>query len=368
MELRPPSLLKRLRIPFQNDAFWKAQAVPYQSRLLHLCLCFAMFGFPLAFAEDQAPSRLVESNATTLNVLFIGNSYTARHNLAQVVKAMVEVSSEDISFNPTQVIYGGRTLKDHWRLGTQHILNRHLVAREDVAVTIADLKTASDTDRDYKYSSSALKRMKDLIQEIDGGTFDRTKWDLVVLQSYRDDLDGEESLYMKFAPRFAELAKAQGARVLLYETTPTTQNQFPMAQYQDSTPVIEKTKHIAKLADRIDALVAPMSYVALQAQLANPEVTLRFENDAHLNQTMAYLTACTMYAALFDRSPQGIAVDSITDIRYLNNDATTLKDRDGKPIKKVFTPQEQAFLQSTAWKALQAFITQYRVRERVGSD
>ncbi|WP_146395256.1 hypothetical protein [Planctomycetes bacterium CA13] len=300
----------------------------------------------------QEPSN---ANPKTLHVLFIGNSYTARHNLAQVVKAMSEAANAELSFLPTQVIYGGQTLKAHWRLGTQHIINRHCVNREQVAATIAELKTASEEDPTFKHASGGLTRMRSLLQEIENGTLDRTKWDLVVLQSYRDDLQGAQSSYMRFAPKFAELAKAQDARVLLYETTPSTQNQFPITQHQEPSAVLEKARQIAKLATQIDASVAPMSYVALQCQTSNPQVTLRFENDPHLNQTMAYLTACTIYAAIYDRSPEGVAIDSVTDIRFLNNDRDSGKDRDGKPIKKVFSKQEQAFLQTTAWRALQEF-------------
>ena len=77
---------------------------------------------------------------------------------------------------------------------------------------------------------------------------------------------------------------------------------------------------------------------------------------------MAYLTACTMYAAIFDRSPEGLAVDSITDIRFLDDDRGSGKDRDGKSIKKVFSEQERTFLQATAWKALQDFRTTFQSR------
>jgi hypothetical protein len=268
---------------------------------------------------------------------------------------MAEAADPELSFHPTQVIYGGRTLQDHWRLGTQHIVNRYRVTADEVKQTIAELESAVAQNHKDKYAASGLKQMQTLLAAIEQDKIERTKWDLVVLQSYRDDLDGNQSLYMQFAPRFTALAKSQGSRVLLYETTPTTQNQFPIARQQDATPVLRKAKAIAQLARQTDSLVAPMSYVALRCQTDNPEVTLRFENDAHLNQTMAYLTACTIYAAIFDRTPQGLPVNAVTDIRFLNNDRSGGKDRDGKPIKKVFTAQQQAFLQSTAWKALQEF-------------
>ena len=84
-----------------------------------------------------------------------------------------------------------------------------------------------------------------------------------------------------------------------------------------------------------------------QIQTARPDLPLRFVNDAHLNHTMAYLTACTFYAALFDRSPEGVPVDTITDIRVLD-DAHKDKDRDGGPIAHTFSAKDRADLQRIA--------------------
>ena len=53
------------------------------------------------------------AEAEKLNVLFIGNSYTARHKLANVVKAMAEAGNPGLTVDITQVIYGGRRLVDH---------------------------------------------------------------------------------------------------------------------------------------------------------------------------------------------------------------------------------------------------------------
>jgi hypothetical protein len=94
--------------------------------------------------------------------------------------------------------------------------------------------------------------------------------------------------------------------VILYETTPTTQNAEPLTE-ADRKPVITKTKSIAAMANRIDAKVAPTAVVAYRCQTQRPDLPLRFVNDAHLNQTMAYLTACTVYAAVFDKSRAGLA-------------------------------------------------------------
>lgn len=286
----------------------------------------------------------------TLNVLFIGNSYTARHNLSQVVKQMAEAGNPGLTFNPTTVIYGGRRLVDHWNLGSQNFVKLHALTRAEEEQTIAKLTEAASNPKN-RYAKAALSRHKKLLKELEDA---RTKWDVVVLQSYRDDLQGKDSLYAKYAPKFAELAKAQGARVILYETTPHTQNAKALTTAPDAEAVMKKAKAIAGLAKQIDASAAPMSLAGLKCQTERPDLTLRFINDAHLNQTMAYLTACCLYAALFDKSPEGLPVDSITDIRFFNNKERD-KDRDGNPIQKTFSEKDRADLQRIAWESYQQF-------------
>jgi hypothetical protein len=174
-----------------------------------------------------------------------------------------------------------------------------------------------------------------------------------VLQSYRDDLEGDKSLYVQYAPKFAELIKAQGGRVVLYETTPTTQNSKPLTTPPDAAKVTEKARVIAALARRIDAIVVPMSVVALRCQTIRPDLTLRYVKDSHLNQTMGYLTACTFYAALFNRSPEGLTIDTVDDSRAKGGKPAL--DPDGGPLKRTFSAKDRADLQRIAWEGLQQF-------------
>jgi hypothetical protein len=307
----------------------------------------------VVLALPVAACLSVSAEPKVLNVLFIGNSYTARHNLVKVVKELAEVGDPDLTFNPTSVIYGGRRLVDHWRLGSQNVVNLHALKREDVEASIASLEAGLKKDPKDSYAKSALTRNRELLKETGKS---HSKWDVIVLQSYRDDLEGDKSLYAQYAPRFAELAKAQGARVILYETTPTTQNAEPLEAALARESVVEKANAIARLADRVGAGVAPMSLVGLRCQTERPDFTLRFVNDAHLNQTMAYLSACAIYAAIFEKTPVGLPVDSITDIRYFNNDPKQKdKDRDGKPIRREFSPRDRADLQRIAWEGWTEF-------------
>ena len=303
----------------------------------------------LLVAGGATPLRAAD--ARELNVLFIGNSYTARHRLAQIVKAMAEERDPGLSFSVTTVIYGGRRLVDHWRLGTANYVRLASLTVEEEKQTVASLERMVAENPEDKHAKGALRRHRPLLGTLGAP---RKKWDIVVLQSYRDDLKGDTSLYAAYAPRFAELIKAQGGRVILYETTPKTQNARPLTAPPDPGPVLAKATSIARLAKRVGAAVAPMSLIGLRCQTERPDLPLRFVNDAHLNHTMAYLTACALYAAMFDRSPQGLSVDTVTDIRFLDKDNRD-KDRDGKPITRTFSAEDRADLQRIAWQSCRQF-------------
>ncbi len=286
----------------------------------------------------------------TLNVLFIGNSFTACHDLSQVVKAMAEAGDPKLSFDVTTVLYGGRRLVDHWRLGTANFVRISSLTAEEEQATVKALEAMLAKDPQDKYAAAALRRHQDLSKTLEHR---RKKWDLVVLQSYRDDLEGDKSLYSEYAPQFAALIKAQGGRVVLYETTPTTQNAKPLTAPPDPKLVVEKAKAIAALAKRIDAIVVPMSVVAQHCQTVRPDLTLRYVKDGHLNQNMGYLTACTFYAALFHRSPVGLPIDTVNERRM--KDGKPALDPDGGPLKRTFSARDRADLQRIAWEGLQQF-------------
>ena len=68
---------------------------------------------------------------------------------------------------------------------------------------------------------------------------------------------------------------------------------------------------------------------------------------------MAYLTACTFYGALFDRSPEGLALSAVTDTRSMDKHRD--QDRDGGPLTKTFSEKDRAELQRLAWEGLKKF-------------
>jgi hypothetical protein len=313
-------------------------------RLATFVLALGALLQPLAAASAGVPA-----SPRTLHVLFLGNSFTNRHTLARIIKDMAEAGNPNLKFEYVSVIYAGKTLADHWKFASQNYVQIATLTAEEQARTIASLTAFAVQEPQNGALKSALTRHTTLAKNLEG---QRQRWDVVVLQSYKDDGDGDQSSYCQYAPKFAALAKAAGARVVLYETTPNTQNERPLTSPPDPAPVVAKARVLAGLARRIGATVVPMSSVALRCQATQPQFTLRYLNDAHPNQTMAYLTACTFYGVLFDRSPAGQTVDTVTETRSGNKPD---QDPDGNPLTRKFSAQERAQLQQAAWDGLQWF-------------
>ena len=97
-----------------------------------------------------------------------------------------------------------------------------------------------------------------------------------------------------------------------------------------------------------------MSTVALRCQTVRPDLTLRYVKDSHLNQTMGYLTACAFYAALFNRSPEGLPIDAV-NANMRSKDGQPAQAPDGGPLQRTFAAKDRADLQRIALEGLQQF-------------
>jgi hypothetical protein len=283
----------------------------------------------------------------TLRLLFIGNSFTHRGGMPRVVKELAEAGHPGLRLE--YIAYGGSgaRLEGHWRGRTQHLVSIAGMTAEERQAAVQSLRDALAKDPDDA-RAKALLRQHGRLQQLGA---EPGKWDFVALQSYGDD-HGDAASYAEYAEKFAKVIKAQGGRTLLYETaTGGIMNAKPLTAPPEADAVLAKAKVIAALADRLDAAVAPMSLVALRCQTVRPDLTLRWVNDGHPNQTMGYLTACTFYAAMFERSPEGLPVDSVTDIKAFGEG----RDADGGPLVRTFSPKDRTDLQRIAWEGFRQF-------------
>jgi hypothetical protein len=192
----------------------------------------------------------------SLNVLFIGNSFTARNDLPGLIAGLAEASGHHLQHQLIPV--GGASLRTHWNKG---------------------------------YAQNRIKE---------------DHFDYVVLQE-------QSTLPVKNATRMHEnvrlfdgVIRAAGARTALYMTwarqhVPETQRAI--------------TEAYESIGSEIGATVVPVG-VAWETFLARCKSPILHDKDkSHPTLAGSYLAACVFYAVMFAGSPTdlGVGVDGLSD-------------------------------------------------------
>jgi hypothetical protein len=220
-------------------------------------------------AQDAAAS----AQSPAERVLFVGNSHTGRHGgLDWLIENFVAAEDAPRSFDGEAMTEGGVTLEYHWNNGAREAIRR-------------------------------------------GG------YDTVVLQGY---LPGAETLnaepFLEHARLLHHEAAHAGSATVFFMTWPRGFN-----DWSDIDDVIEAHRIVEA---ELGATVAPAAYAFELAQAERPEVELVSKDKVHATWEGAYLAAATVYATLFDRSPEGL------------------------PYSFGVSADDAAFLQRIAWQAL----------------
>lgn len=205
-------------------------------------------------------------------------------------------------------------------------------------------------ENDHEVIPVAIKRHQ---KWIDNRSSFPAAWDYVVLQSWQDVTDNPEAGYMKYATKFADLAKKQNTTPILYLSAPYSLNAMPVDEPIEAERALNDVRIAFELAKNTGALVVPVPLAVYRLQKAGAAITLRYENDYHPNQYCAYLTACLVYAAVFNKSPEGLELSEVVETT-INRDNPGF-DPDGGSLKRVFTNAERLLLQRTAWETMEAF-------------
>jgi len=192
-------------------------------------------------------------------ILFIGNSFTARNNLPDLLKSLTSAGEKN-TIEHELISAGGASLRMHLNKG------------------------------------EAEQRMKD------------SSWDYVVLQE-------QSTLPIKNGQRaienirdFDACIKSANAQTVLYMTwarqdAPETQDAL--------------TQVYTQAGDELNALVAPVGLAWQHCLKKNPDLVLHDKDKSHPNLAGSYLAACTLYATLFigrSRSIPSIEIDLDEDL------------------------------------------------------
>jgi hypothetical protein len=220
-----------------------------------------------------ADARPFNANSS-LNALFIGNSFTARNDLPGLIAMLAEAGRQRLDHR--LISAGGASLRMHWNKG-------------------------------------------EALRAIQGGGYDH-----VVLQE-------QSTLPIKNAKRFHEnvrlfdqAIRSAGSKTALYMTW--ARKHTPQAQ--DAI-----TDAYNAIGRELDATVVPVGAVWRRFLREHPGVPLHDEDQSHPTLAGSYLAACVFYGVLFGQSPVGIeaGVEGLSreDVERLERAAWPLPSHDG---------------------------------------
>jgi hypothetical protein len=189
-------------------------------------------------------------DATLIRILFIGNSYTARHQLPRLVADLAATADASLRIEPVAIVAGGASLRRHWNAG---------LAQETLA---------------------------------------KSAWDFVVLQEQSTLPVKNKARYHDNVRLFAGEVANHGAALVLYLTW---ERQGAITQSQIDRAVEE-------IAAETGARVVPVGPAWQRAMRECPQVPLYLDDGSHPTEAGAYLAACMFVVALFGLRPVGFDV------------------------------------------------------------
>jgi tetratricopeptide (TPR) repeat protein len=193
----------------------------------------------------------------TLKVLFIGSSHTARGDVPGVVAQLSNSAPADRPrIAASDFIRLGTTIAMFWALGDSPEFTRGVIAADP--------------------------------------------WDVVVFENFYT-LRTEESL--KYAQLFSDAIKARGARVVIYETPNGRDRPYPETfdNYHQSSLAMSKAIN-APLAAAVPAWMKHLG----QTKPTPEQLAELYDDGIHASATGAYISACSIYAAITGTSPVGL--------------------------------------------------------------
>jgi hypothetical protein len=241
---------------------------------IRTCLTVALAGTMIGGgAISAAAGKVPAPEQSPQKVLFIGNSHTARHG------------------------------------GLDWLIGNMVGAEPEPRAYEAASRTASGVTLEYHYLNDA----RDAIRSGD--------YDTVVLQGY---LPGSATRsadpFMEYARLLNEVVQDSGAQTVFFMTWP--QGRYDWADLDDFVAAHRQ------ISAELGAQVAPVGVAFEMATTERPDIELISDDDVHATWEGAYLAAATVYATLFDQSPEGL------------------------PYSFGMSPDDAEFLQMIAWQAV----------------
>jgi hypothetical protein len=199
------------------------------------------------------------SATTSLEVLFIGNSFTYFNNLGDVLAGIAASLPSGPAIHPTLLVGGGMTLQWHYATGKP---------------------------------AAALKSQH---------------WDYVVLQEQSALGGGSEGGESRLSPPsiFHQSVRKLVPDIRAVKATPLLLMTWARREHAEEQALL--TDAYLSIARELNVQVAPSGLAWQEARTRWPELSLHVEDGSHPNPAGTYLTACVLYAAITGRDPHGAA-------------------------------------------------------------
>jgi len=339
--------------------------IPFWKHLRSDLLCTALF---LIVCPAWSADPLAGTSATKseLNVLFIGNSMTWFCNMPRTVAELAERMDPPVQVHVVLAVGACNTLaKPHVQEGS--------TARKAIAGDVGACLQAKTAEVTWLRKTIAagptnampeadLVRLQGDIKALEG----KPKWDVVVIQPWgSEDVKDQAAFAANVRILQDDIAKSSpGARVVIY-MDPTHRMESARQEKNVREVVLPAYRQLA-VNNKVE--VAPAALTGQLICRERPDYWLKIKklpNDAHHGLYGAYAVACTIFATIFDRSPEGLAVKRMEAHYQVGGKR---KDANGKKIPvegklhmeyfddgpvEMLSDDDMNLIQSKAWKACQ---------------
>ena len=181
--------------------------------------------------------------------------------------------------------------------------------------------------------TSGTVRLKDHLEGVRFASIQDGNWDVVVLQEDHHWAASEE--FFTAVRKFDAEIEAAGAETVLLMTW----ERDTVKKFLTIEEIAEDHRDIAQ---ELDLKVAPAGLAWQRSIEKRPDLDLYAPDRHHPSARGTYLTACVLYAVIFEKSPVGLEyqpaemIANVDSLAYLGE-------------KWAMTDEEAAFLQQTAW-------------------
>ncbi len=231
-----------------------------QGHTVYTCSCGYNY-----FSDYTGISGELEVEKPEYRILFVGNSYTSRNNLAVIFTTIAR--SEGYTVTVDTVTKGGWTLSQ-----------------------MADVRDAYGAEVDAKLRG-------------------QTKYDIIFLQEQSERPASSPSLFYSGVRALAAKIEAAGAKRILYQTwgRKTGHSTLTSKGWTNKGMTILLATAYEKIAEECGMAISAVGSAFYDVYTNHPEIELYDPDLTHPSPAGSYLAALCHYAAVYGKSPVGIS-------------------------------------------------------------